>query len=115
VKRVARFSATRSSVAVAVTHAIAVDVALFINFEYWGSSPSVTAGKIQRFLDLPTLRVCEWLLNRPELPVWWVWRRHAFLIREMFVFDVVGGLLYGAVTFVVLRMFWKVRVDESGA
>lgn len=100
-KRIVTISATAILV-----HALLVDLALVINYEYWGTSVSFMAGAVQRFIDWPVLDISRFVMNRPELPVWMPSDKasDAALIREIVVFDFIGGSLYGAVFFVFLSI-----------
>jgi hypothetical protein len=102
-------------VAAVLAHTLLVDLALVIKYEYWGTSASFMAGAVQRLIDWPVLAISRFVMNSHELPVWMPSDKasDAALIREIVVFDVIGGSLYGAVTFVLLSIHRLRRRSEA--
>jgi len=96
-------------------HALIVSTALIVKYEYWGTPASFRAGAVQRFIDRPVVPVAQFLMNSPELPTWMPSTKasDAALVRELLVFDLCGGLLYGTVAFVPLALQVRRRRTRS--
>jgi hypothetical protein len=107
--------ATVFAVSAVLLHALIVNVALILKYQYWDTSASDTAGSVQRLIDWPVLKISRFVMNRPELPLWMPTHKasDAALIREMFVADIIGGSLYGAVVFVVLSIHRRHRRNKD--
>src|SRR5258708_25882978 len=105
------------SAGVVALHALVANVAFIIKYEYWSAPIAFRAGAVQRFVDLPVIRVSQFVMNRPELPVWMPSAKasDAALIREILIFDLFGGFLYGAVSFVFLAIYLRHRGNAGEA
>jgi hypothetical protein len=105
------------SAGVVSLHTLVVNVALIVKYEYWGAPVAFWAGSVQRFVDQPVIRFSQFVMNRPELPVWMPSAKasDAALIREILVFDLFGGFLYGAASFIFLAIYLHRRRNAQAS